>query len=246
MSWLKHKTELQRGKSRWYPLIGAGFVLVLSGSAIAAFAPGGINIGDIVGDDSFSVPDVSSESILQDTITGSVGIPDLDLPDSPWDTPEDWGNGGNILGDLFRDLFGISRQEDYIFDILTSTVLGEVDILRGKQTPNPFELRLPEENENLSNPRESEESKVPGILTSSEIVRRRDFANLYDQTIARSAAAPYLGEEGVEWLNTEVEAAAKIMVKAGENVAKAGTTAEAAQELTSTQDVLKETTQVTA
>lgn len=155
-------------------------------------------------------------------------------------------NGKNILTGIFGDLLGLSQQEAEIFEAIQEVAWGEAEILNGKK-PNeidPYELRLPEKPED--NPREVAKSKTPGILTTSKIVRQRDFANLYDQTTARSAAAPYLGKSGEEWLTTEVASSTEIMTKAGENVTQASTTAQGAKELTSTQDVLKETTQVNA
>lgn len=225
--------SLQKSKIRPSILWGLG-LLAVSGSAIASIAPGGMpDIGNIIETNSnVSIPPWERPAT----------IPASEFPRPPWEQSGDWLNGGDILGDLL----GISQKEDEIFNTIHDVVLGQAAILQGKdrRTLNPYELRLPEETS--SNPREDAKIRTPGVLTTSKIVRQRDFANMYDQTTARSAAAPYLGLEGEEWLDAEVQSSTEIMAKAGENVAQASTTAAGAQELTSTQDVLKQTTQVNA
>lgn len=106
-----------------------------------------------------------------------------------------------------------------------------------------------DENGNLPDPyevRTTEASTDAGILTTSPIVRQRDLANLYDQETARAMAAPVLGETGQSWLEDEAERISALVESSHQGAEQAQQLAEAAQGLSVTQDVMKQSAQLDA
>jgi hypothetical protein len=244
------------GSKRRAAVIAVVFLLT-GGSAIAAsgFSPGGLSVPGIGGgtlelpgtvSDSSGVPELGGIGSGGLSVPG-IGGGTINIPGSSGgiSAPDDWLNGGglsgaDLLSSVFGDLFGIMEKENEVFGVMQEIVLGQSDIMRGEGTEakNPFELRMPEKES--ANPREVAESRTPGLLTDSAIVRDRDFANLYDQLTARTASAPYLGENGKQWLESEVKSSGDIMTAAFQNTTQAGEVAKTAVAKTSTQDVVKE------
>jgi hypothetical protein len=239
-------------------ILSAGLMLVASGAiAASGFAPGGFSVPGINGG-SIGLPSSGGSSGLGSLGGGGSGglsVPgigggSINIPGAGGagvSTPDDWLNGGGLSGEdllstVFGDLFGTMEKENEIFGVMEEVVLGQSGTIRGESggRKNPFELRLPTTNTVASSSRETEQSRTPGILTNSAIVRSRDFANLFDQLTARTVSAPYSGENGKTWLETEAKSSAEIMTAANENVTTAGETAKTAVEKTSTQDVVKE------
>jgi hypothetical protein len=248
MNLLKSPASVYR--KRRAVLIALGFTLA-GGSAIAAsgFAPGGFSVPGINGGTLELPSNSSSVGGLGGFGTGGglsvpgVGGGMINIPGSGGvSAPDDWLNGGglsgaDLLSTVFGDLFGIMEKENEVFGVMQEVVLGQSEVMRG-EAKNPFELRIPKKEN--SNPREVAESRTPGLLTDSAIVRERDFANLYDQLTARTASAPYLGAMGKTWLEGEVKSSGDIMTAATQNTTQAGEVAKTAVTKTSTQDVVKE------
>jgi hypothetical protein len=249
-------TNLLKSPAKYRSLfVALGFTWV-GGSAIAAsgFAPGGFSVPGINGG-TLELPSSSSSVGGLGGLSGGGGlsVPGvgggmINIPGSGGggvSAPDDWLNGGglsgaDLLSTIFGDLFGVMEKEREVFGVMQDVVLGQSGIMRGEsgEMKNPFELRMPSKEANT--PREVAESRTPGILTDSTIVRERDFANLYDQLTARTASAPYLGELGKTWLEGEVKSSGDIMTAATENTTQAGEVAKTAVTKTSTQDVVKE------
>lgn len=253
------KSPASNCRKRRIVFIALGFTLA-GGSAIAAsgFAPGGFSVPGINGG-TLELPSNGSASSGIPGLSGTLGgiggtgsglsVPGvgggmINIPGSSGgvSAPDDWLNGGglsgaDLLSTVFSDLFGIMKKENEVFEVMQEVVLGQSEVMRG-EAKNPFELRMPKKEN--SNPREVAESRTPGLLTDSAIVRERDFANLYDQLTARTASAPYLGEMGKTWLEGEVKSSGDIMTAASQNTTQAGEVAKTAVTKTSTQDVVKE------
>jgi hypothetical protein len=251
------KSPVNNYRKHRIAFIALGFTLV-GGSAIAAsgFAPGGFSVPGINGG-TMELPSSSSGSGLGSLgglggIGGGMSVPGvgggmINIPGAGGgvSAPDDWLNGGGLSGSdllstVFGDLFRIMEKENEVFGVMQEVVMGQGSVMRGEggQIKNPFELRMP--TKETTAPREVSQSRTPGILTDSTIVRDRDFANLYDQLTSRTASAPYLGENGKTWLEGEVKSSGEIMTAATQNVTQAGEVAKLAVEKTSTQDVVKE------
>jgi hypothetical protein len=246
------KSPANAYRQRRVALIALGFTLA-GGSAMAT---SGINGGTLElpsnSSGSSGIPGLGGGSLGRIGGTGGglsvpgVGGGMINIPSSGGiSAPDDWLNGGrlsgaDLLSTVFSDLFGIMEKENEVFGVMQEVVLGQSDIIRGEggEAKNPFELRMPKKEN--ANPREVAESRTPGLLTDSAIVRERDFANLFDQVTARTASAPYQGENGKTWLEGEVKSSGDIMTAASENTTQAGEVAKTAIAKTSTQDVVKE------
>jgi hypothetical protein len=251
------KSPASGRRRRHTVLIALGFILT-GGSAIASsgFVPGGFSVPGINGG-TLELPSSGSASSGMPGLgglgstDGGLSVPGIgggmiNIPSSGGiSAPDDWLNGGglsgaDLLSTVFGDLFSIMEKENEVFGVMQEVVLGQSDIMRGEggEAKNPFELRMPEKES--ANPREVAQSRTPGLLTDSAIVRERDFANLYDQLTARTASAPYLGDNGKQWLEGEVKSSGDIMTAASQNTTQAGEVAKTATAKTSTQDVVKE------
>jgi hypothetical protein len=254
------KSPVSAYRRRRIVLIVLGLTLA-GGSAMATsgFAPGGFSVPGI-GGGTLELPSSGSSSSGIPDLGGSLGgiggtggglsVPGIgggtmDIGSGGISTPDDWLNGGglsgaDLLSTVFGDLFGIMQKENEVFGVMQEVVLGQSEVMRGEggEAKNPFELRMPKQES--ANPREVAESRTPGLLTDSAIVRERDFANLFDQLMARTASAPYQGENGKTWLEGEVKSSGDIMTAASENTTQAGEVAKTAVAKTSTQDVVKE------
>jgi hypothetical protein len=247
------KSPANAYRKRRSVLITLGLTLA-GGSAIAAsgFAPGGFSVPGINGG-TMELPSSSSGGGgLGELGGGGMSVPGvgggmINIPGGGGgvSAPDDWLNGGglsgaDLLSTVFGDLFGVMQKENEVFGAMEKVVLGQGSVMRGEggQMKNPFELRMPSKEPNA--PREVAQSRTPGLLTDSTIVRDRDFANLYDQLTSRTASAPYLGENGKTWMEAEVKSSGDIMTAAAENVTQSGEVAKTAVEKTSTQDVVKE------
>jgi hypothetical protein len=76
------------------------------------------------------------------------------------------------------------------------------------------------------------------VLTTNPVVRQRDVANLYDQELSRSLAAPMLGEEGETQVKEEGERVSSILETNQQGLQNTQQLANQAQSLTVTQDVM--------
>lgn len=89
------------------------------------------------------------------------------------------------------------RQSSPLVEQILNGSLGESfeDLQRatGSDQPDPYRVRS------------GEAPAAAGILEANPIVQQRDLANLYDQEIARSLAAPLLGEAGQQYLQSSTE-----------------------------------------
>jgi hypothetical protein len=141
--------------------------------------------------------------------------------------------GGNPLDRIL----GRMGKTDSIMDTIMDVALGKEweDLISasGSDPPNPHEVRTTEE-----------ETPGAGVLTTNPIVRQRDVANLYDQELSRSLAAPMLGEEGETQVKEEGERVSSILETNQQGLQNTQQLANQAQSLTVTQDVMKNQTQM--
>jgi hypothetical protein len=141
--------------------------------------------------------------------------------------------GGNPLDRIL----GRMGKTDSIMDTIMDVALGQKweDLVSasGSDPPNPHEVRTTEG-----------ETPGAGVLTTNPIVRQRDVANLYDQELSRSLAAPMLGEEGETQVKEEGERVSSILETNQQGLENTKQLANQAQSLTVTQDVMKNQTQM--
>ena len=102
------------------------------------------------------------------------------------------------------------------------------------QLPEPFQVR------------ESEVEGIANVLTNDPAAQQQELANLYDQVIARTIAAPWLGEQGQERLAIEAEQTTAVLESSQATVQDVQSMAEEAQGLTVTQEVMKQNAQIEA
>jgi hypothetical protein len=140
--------------------------------------------------------------------------------------------GGNPL----ERILGNMSETDEVMDVMMEVALGsaweELITETGSDPPNPSEVRT------------ADESPGAGALTVNPIVQRRDVANLYDQEMGRSLAAPMLGEAGETTAKEEGERVSSILETNQQGMAETQKLAEEAQSLTVTQDVMKNQAQM--
>ena len=96
-----------------------------------------------------------------------------------------------------------------------------------QQPPDPYRLRT------------SETALPAGVLATNPVVQKRDAANLYDQELGRSIAAPVLGETGRNWIEQTTQQTDAIVQNNQQGLQVTQQLAQEAQSLTSTQDVVK-------
>jgi hypothetical protein len=111
---------------------------------------------------------------------------------------------------------------------------GELQSQTSASAPDPYQVRTIETKIN------------PGVLTTNSVIRQRDVANLYDQELSRSMAAPVLGETGRLWLEQEAGRTSKMVETSQKDWQAAQKLAQQAQSLTVTQDVMKNNAALTA
>jgi hypothetical protein len=135
--------------------------------------------------------------------------------------------GGNPL----ERILGRMGKTDSIMDTIMDVALGQEweDLISasGSDPPNPHEVRTTEED-----------TPGAGVLTTNPVVRQRDVANLYDQELSRSLAAPMLGEEGETQVKEEGERVSSILETNQQGLQNTQQLANQAQSLTVTQDVM--------
>jgi hypothetical protein len=102
------------------------------------------------------------------------------------------------------------------------------------QLPEPFQVR------------EGEVEGSANVLTTDPTAQQQELANLYDQVIARTMAAPWLGEQGQERLTIGAEQTTAVLESSQATVQEVQSMAETAQGLTVTQDVMKQSAQIDA
>jgi hypothetical protein len=151
---------------------------------------------------------------------------------------DDWYNlvlnpeGGNPLERILENI----GETDEVMDVMMDVALGGAweDLVSetGSDPPNPSDVRT------------ADDSPGAGALTVNPIVQRRDVANLYDQEMGRSIAAPMLGETGETTYKEEGERISSILETNQQGMAEAQKLAEEAQSLTVTQDVMKNQAQM--
>lgn len=140
--------------------------------------------------------------------------------------------GGNPLERILGRIGKTDEIMDIIMDVALGGEWGDLISATGSDPPNPHEVRTTNE--------------VPGsgVLTINPVVRQRDVANLYDQELGRSLAAPMLGEEGETQVQEEGERVSSILETNQQGLENTQQLAESAQSLTVTQDVMKNQTQM--
>jgi hypothetical protein len=140
--------------------------------------------------------------------------------------------GGNPLERILGRIDTSDEIMDIIMDVALGGEWGNLVSATGSDPPNPHEVRTTDE--------------VPGsgVLTINPVVRQRDVANLYDQELGRSLAAPMLGEEGDTQVQEEGERVTSILETNQQGLETTQQLAESAQSLTVTQDIVKNQTQM--
>jgi hypothetical protein len=140
--------------------------------------------------------------------------------------------GGNPL----ERILGNMSETDKIMDVMMDVSLGsewkDLVTATGSDPPNPSDVRT------------VDDAPGAGALTVNPIVQRRDVANLYDQEMGRSLAAPMLGEAGETTSKEEGERVSSILETNQQGMAETQRLAEEAQSLTVTQDVMKNQAQM--
>jgi hypothetical protein len=131
---------------------------------------------------------------------------------------------------LERILNGLGKSSE-VMDVMMDAALGDewedLATAAGSESPNPSAVRT------------LDDSPGSGVLTVNPIVQRRDVANLYDQELGRSLAAPMLGEEGEKTSEAEGDRVSSILDTNQQGLEQAKQLAEEAQSLSVTQDVVK-------
>jgi hypothetical protein len=140
--------------------------------------------------------------------------------------------GGNPLERILGQLGEGDAIMDTIMDVALGQKWGDLIAASGSDPPNPHEVRT------------SEETPGSGVLTTNPVVRQRDVANLYDQELSRSLAAPMLGEAGETQVKEEGERITSIIETNQQGLETTQQLAESAQSMTVTQDVMKNQTQM--
>ncbi len=139
-------------------------------------------------------------------------------------------------GDILDRILGSITETDEVMQVMMDVAFGdewnEVVSASGSDSPNPYELRT------------QEETVGAGVLTVNPIVQQRDVANLYDQELGRSLAAPMLGEKGEMTVKEEGDRISSILDTNQQGMEEAQRLAEEAQSLTVTQDVMKNQVQM--
>ena len=140
--------------------------------------------------------------------------------------------GGNPLERILGRIGRTDEIMDIIMDVALGGEWGDLISTTGSSPPNPYEVRTTD--------------GVPGsgVLTINPVVRQRDVANLYDQELGRSLAAPMLGEEGKMQVQEEGERVTATLETNQQGLATTQQLAEEARSLTVTQDVMKNQTQM--
>lgn len=123
------------------------------------------------------------------------------------------------------------KQGDEILNTILKNGLGQVwdEIPRSSdnQAIDPYRIR-------------TTETAIPsGVLTTNSIVQKRDAANLYDQELSRSIAAPVLGETGRKWFEQQGRQTNELVENNQQGLQVTQRLAQDAQSLTSTQDLMK-------
>ncbi len=140
--------------------------------------------------------------------------------------------GGNPIERILGQLGEGDTIMDTIMDVALGQKWGDLIAASGSDPPNPHEVRT------------AEETPGAGVLTTNPVVRQRDVANLYDQELSRSLAAPMLGEEGETQVKEEGERITSIIETNQQGLETTQQLAQSAQSMTVTQDVMKNQTQM--
>lgn len=156
------------------------------------------------------------------------------------------GGWGDVVPELSLENWQ-NPLEDVLAQIEQTTTLAEETLQQvlgdqwqqlqawlNAQLPEPFQVR------------EGEVAGIANILTTDPTAQQQELANLYDQVIARTMAAPWLGEQGQERLATEAEQTTAVLESSQATVQDVQSMAKEAQELTVTQDVMKQSAQIDA
>jgi transcriptional regulator with GAF, ATPase, and Fis domain len=130
-----------------------------------------------------------------------------------------------------EDILNEFKNVDSILETAMERVLGDawrrIQDSIGSSSPNPSDVRT------------ASDDVTGGVLSNSPVVSQRDLANLYDQEVARTMAAPLLGEAGEEYLLEETEEMAEVIERSQQGATYVQQLAEQSQGLTVTQDVMK-------
>jgi hypothetical protein len=140
--------------------------------------------------------------------------------------------GGNPLERILGQLGEGDAVMDTIMDVALGQQWEDLIAASGSDPPNPHQVRT------------SDETPGSGVLTTNPVVRQRDVANLYDQELSRSLAAPMLGEAGETQVKEEGERITSIIETNQQGLETTQQLAQSAQSMTVTQDVMKNQTQM--
>jgi hypothetical protein len=135
--------------------------------------------------------------------------------------------GGDVLERILSSLDKSSEVMDVMMDVALGDEWGDLTTATGSESPNPSAVRT------------VDDTPGSGVLTVNPIVQRRDVANLYDQELGRSLAAPMLGEEGEKTSQEEGDRVSSILDTNQQGLEQAKQLADEAQSLSVTQDVVK-------
>ena len=157
----------------------------------------------------------------------------------PGGLPDGWHQG--VLDDYLNpleQLVGQWQRADPIRETIMETALGVLweDLKGSTQTeiPDPYKVRT------------AEDVTGAGVLTTSPVVQQRDLGNLVDQEMARSLAAPVIGEEGNTWLEESAQRTTDLVNQSVQQTEEVVSLAESAQGMGVTQDVMKQSAQIDA
>lgn len=107
----------------------------------------------------------------------------------------------------------------------------------GTTGPNPTEVRG-------ESPTPPQIASAEDALTLNPLIRQRDLSNLYDQTLARSTAAPMVGKTGTQWMVSATESTGQTIQHSQKSAQQVQQLAESAKSLSVTQDVMKNNSQM--
>jgi len=149
---------------------------------------------------------------------------------------QDWAMS-NLPSPITDILTQIEQTTTLAEDLLQEALGQQWESLKtalGSQLPDPFRVRTEELEPSAS------------VLTENPMVQQQELANLYDQEVARTLAAPWLGESGQERMTTEAQQTAAVLETSETSVQNAQSMANTAQGLSVTQDILKQNAQIQA
>lgn len=157
--------------------------------------------------------------------------------------PGGWGDRLPELGlenwpNPLEDVLAQIEQTTSLAEESLQTALGEQwERLQGwlnAQLPDPLQIR----GGNVEG--------TPNLLTTNPTIQQEELANVYDQVIARTLAAHWLGEQGQDRLAAAAQETTVLLESSQATVQEVQAMADTAQDLTVTQDVMKQNAQIQA